>query len=201
MLVKKLDAKTVKELYDKRMKRDFPPSELRPHFSIKSLTEQGNYLFFGFMDGGHIAAYASFAVDPVEKVTLLDYFAVDENMRGTGVGQCFMSELKKMSDELPSDFVLIEVESLETAKTDGQREERERRIRFYEHCGCNRTGVFAYLFGVEYQIMALPLNSDIPSDEAVKNSLERIYEVIVRPLAKLPSAFKKVCRCFYGSAS
>lgn len=199
MLVKKLDIKTVKKLYDKRMKRDFPPNELRPYFSIKSLTEQGNYLFYGFLDGDNIAAYASFAVDSVGSVALLDYFAVDEALRGKGIGQSFIAEFKSIAKELPSSFVLIEVESTESADTSEQVEERERRIRFYEYCGGRKTGVFAYLFGVEYQIMVLPLSGEIPSDETVKKSLERIYEVIVRPLAKLPSAFRKVCRCFYGS--
>ena len=199
MLVKKLDADTVKKLYEEKMKRDFPPNELRPYSSIKSLTKQGNYLFFGLEDGGMSLAYASFATDREQGVTLLDYFAVDESLRGKGIGRSFISELTTRHHDLTSDFVLIEVESTQSAQTEQQAEERERRIRFYEHCGAKRTGVFAYLFGVEYQIMVLPLNAAVPSDETVKSSLESIYEIIVRPLAKLPSAFRKVCRCFYGS--
>lgn len=200
MEIKRLAPEEVKRLYDTNMQRDFPPSELRPYSSISSLTESGNYLCFGCMDGAGVAAYAAFAVTSgAAPAALLDYYAVDESRRGQGVGGRFLSGLRELSPQFGAPYILIEVESVESAETPEQVEERERRIRFYEHCGCEKTDVYSLLFGVEYRILYLPLGDARPADEEVKASLEQVYRLIVPPLAGgTEEAFRRVCRCGFG---
>ena len=48
MEIVKLGLAEMQALYEARMKEDFPPSELRPWSSMRTLTEQGSYLCFGF---------------------------------------------------------------------------------------------------------------------------------------------------------
>ena len=52
---------------------------------------------------------------------------------------------------------MLECESLETAADEKERRLRRRRIRFYERNGCVLTGVKARVFGVEFDILYLPL--------------------------------------------
>lgn len=195
MKIEKLGLSEMRALYDTRMKEDFPPSELRPWHSMETLTQQGNYLCFGYKEGDRVLAYAAFARSP--EAALLDYYAVDASLRGQGVGQRFLVGLKDLSHQFGAPFVLIEVESVETGKTPEEKELRQRRIRFYEHCGCRRSGTGSLLFGVEYQIMYLPLDQVEPQDSQVKESLEQIYRMIVTPLVQGDSRrYEQACRVF-----
>lgn len=195
MKIKELNLEEAKLLYDTKMKRDFPPSELRPFSSVSGLTKQGHYRCFGCMDGEEPAAYAFFAF--TQGAALLDYLAVDEHRRGRGVGKFFLSGLRGMGEEMGAPYFLIEAESVESAVTPEQTEERVRRMRFYEHCGCRKTAVYSLLFGVEYRILYLPLKEVSPTDEEVKEKLHSLYRIIVPPLVgNDPKAYEKVCRCF-----
>ena len=61
---------------------------------------------------------------------------MDSALRGRGIGQKFLRGLRRFSQELDAPFVLVEVESVESARTQEEAETRRRRIRFYERCGC-----------------------------------------------------------------
>lgn len=200
MKIETLNISQLNEIYNSQMKRDFPPSELRPFSSMEYLTEQGLYHSLAYREGDRTLGYALFAEN--ETAALLDYFAVDANCRGQGVGGKFLSGVKEMAGEFTAPYVLIEVESVESAQTAEQIDERERRIRFYKHCGCVPTGVFSFLFGVEYQILILPLTENFtPSDEDVIASLMSIYRLIVPPLVgDDDEKFNEVCRVYHGSA-
>lgn len=195
MEIKQLDQNQVRLLYDTKMKVDFPPSELRPYSSIAGLTQEGKYICFGYMDEQNVAAYAAFAY--CRDAALLDYYAVDQNLRGKGVGGEFLKGIREMSGRFNVPAILIEVESVESAETPQEIEERKRRIHFYLKCGCRETRVYSYLFGVEYQMLYLPLEDLNLSDSQVRDSLEKIYRLIVPPLVDNDQeAFNKVCRCF-----
>lgn len=200
MNIKSLNFEQLNEIYNTRMKIDFPPSELRPFSSMEYLTEQGLYRAFAYGDDVTTLGYALFAEN--KSAALLDYFAVDANCRGQGIGGKFLSGIRAMAGEFTAPYVLIEVESVESAQTQEQIDERERRIRFYKHCGCVPTGVFSFLFGVEYQILILPLAEACePDDTEVFSSLMSVYRMIVPPLVGSDEeSFNEVCRCYYGSA-
>lgn len=196
MEIKELSLDEVKNLYETKMRQDFPPAELRPYRSIHDLSRQGNYLCFGCLENGSVAAYAYFAL--AGRAALLDYLAVDAGLRGRGVGGKFLQGLRNLPGRFAAPGFLIEVESVENAETPEQVEERQRRIRFYLHCGCVETQVYSYLFGVEYRIYYLPLGEAPLSDDEIKSALESVYRIIVPPLVEEgEEAYREVCRCYF----
>lgn len=196
MEIRELSLQEMEKLYGERMEADFPPEELRPFSSIRELTGEGKYKSFGCFEEG-LGAYGTFAFLPGRSGVLLDYFAVDARRRGQGIGTRGLRMLGEAARGLGAGFLLIEVESLESAETPAQTEERTRRIRFYNGFGCRETAVYSWLFGVEYQILVLPLGDRMPGADEVQESLEQVYRVIVPPLVgESEEAYAQVCRCF-----
>ncbi len=199
MTIEAICEEELKALYDTRLRADFPPDELRPYSNMEYLLQRGMYRCLAFREQKETAAYALFI--HTEGAALLDYFAVDPALRGQGVGSRFLSELKHVSSEFKVSYVLIEVESLESAETPEQTLERQRRLRFYQNCGCVPTEVYSFVFGVEYQILLLPLQEGAaPTPEEVRASLEKLYRIFITPLVGGDeAAYQKVCRCFFRS--
>ncbi len=179
MNIQKLEIPQLEKLYHAHMEKDFVPQELRPWHSVERLTEQGCYAAFACCEAG----------------VLLDYFAVVPQLRGKGVGSRFFRELRGVFPQFEASCVFIEVESLESACSPEEREVRRRRIRFYQRCGCEGTPIFAHLFGVEYQILAFPLEGQLPSPEELEAALMRIYQVVI-PRSGKGERGSKVCRIY-----
>ncbi len=196
MNIEAIGAEELKELYETRLREDFPPSELRPYSNMLYLLERNAYRCFVYREAGKVLAYALFAVR--DGAVLLDYLAVDPACRGKGVGSAFLAGLGRVSQQFGGTYVLIEAESLESAKTDAETEERRRRLRFYQHCGCRAAGFFSLLFGVEYQILVLPLSEGAdPSPQEAMAALESLYRMIVPPIVGGDEeAYRQACRCF-----
>lgn len=195
MELKLLDLEELRALYRRRLREDFPPAELRPFSSMEYLMNKGAYRCFEAREEGRPLGYALCAVEQ-GGAALLDYFAVEPYLRGQGVGSRFLRELKALDFGVP--YLLIEAESLESAQTPAETEERSRRLRFYRRCGCAGTPVFSLLFGVEYQILVLPLRApSLPGPAEVQAALEKIYRGIVPPMVEYDEeAFRQVCRVF-----
>ena len=193
MNIQKLEIPQLEKLYHAHMEKDFVPQELRPWYSVERLTEQGCYAAFACQEEGRLVAYAAFAC--CEAGVLLDYFAVVPQLRGKGVGSRFFRELRGVFPQFEASCVFIEVESLESACSPEEREVRRRRIRFYQRCGCEGPPIFAHLLGVEYQILAFPLEGQLPSPEELEAALMRIYQVVIPRLGKGERG-SKVCRIY-----
>lgn len=196
MKLESLSEKELKVLYHERLREDFPPDELRPFSSMQYLLKQNAYRCFAYRENGKIIAYAMLILS--RGAALLDYFAVAPERRGQGVGSEFLRELKKISREFQAPYVLIEAESEDSAETPEQLTERRRRFKFYKNCGCLLTPVFSFLFGVEYQILLLPLGGALPDSEIVKENLENLYRVIISHFTgDDEAAFQRVCKCYW----
>lgn len=191
-----LSEKELEALYHRRLREDFPPDELRPFSSMQYLLRENAYRCFVYRENGNICAYAMLIVS--HGAALLDYFAVVPELRGQGIGSQFLAELKTISQEFDVPYVLIEAESVESAETPEHLTKRQRRFRFYKNCGCLSTSVFSLLFGVEYQILLLPISdNDLPDSGTVKNNLENLYRVIISHFTGgSEAAFQKVCKCY-----
>ena len=195
MKLELLSEKELEALYHERLREDFPPDELRPFSSMQHLLKQDAYRCFAYRENGNICAYAMLILS--QGAALLDYFAVTPNRRGQGIGSRFLAELKTISQEFDVPYVLIEAESTDSSETPEQLTERQRRLRFYKNCGCVLTPVYSLLFGVEYQILLLPLRDACPGSETVKENLENLYRVIVAHFTGGDeAAFRKVCKCY-----
>ena len=182
--MKRLDLEILEKLYETRMVHDFPKNELRPYRSFQQLTKENHYVSYGYIDdAGEILAYACFAVLPKEKAVLLDYYAVDKRQRGTGIGSAFIRQFREAMAPV-ADHMLLEVESVNTAKDDADAEMRRHRIRFYEKNHSHLTGVRSRLMGVEFNVMCTPFTERRMSDARIQEELQKFYRFILAPILK-----------------
>ena len=152
MTLRALDEAHLRLLYANQMRRDFPESELKPLESILALRGRGEYDALAAYDDGMFVAYAMVYRPKDGRTLLLDYLAVEPDMRGRGAGQTLLSALRRHYAGR-AECLMIECERPKAAPDEAQA---RRRIRFYEHAGAQMTNVRVWLFEVEYSILVLP---------------------------------------------
>ena len=156
--LKSLDDMQIGMLYEERMRRDFPPSELKRLSSILSMREKGIYDVLGAFMDDVMVAYALMYRDLSARVVLLDYLAVDQPYRRQGIGSELLAQLR-VHYASTSDVLLIECERPKAAPDE---DEARKRIRFYTKAGAELTKVRIWLFNVEYSILVLPCEGNVP---------------------------------------
>ena len=129
----------VRELYE----RAFPKSEKKPFSLMEKKCTEGSMEIYAIADGEDFLGLAIFILDG--RLALLDYLAIDEDRRGGGIGSEMLREVKRL---YPDRVLLLEIEDPDEEGADN-REERVRRLGFY-----NRNGLFPMdykvsLFGVQ----------------------------------------------------
>lgn len=176
MLYKKASLQEIEEIYNMHMKKDFPPAELKPINAIKYSVENGWYVMYLAYDEEGVKGYACVA-DCGDKIGFLDYFAVVEKYRSTGVGTTFLKQLKTLG----FDYIILETESVESAKNSREDSIRKRRIAFYKRSGCIDTGCMYNVFGVEYNVF-INKNAELTHDFMAKllSAYEYAYAAILR---------------------
>lgn len=184
-----LNAAQTKDVYDRWMKRDFPPEELKPYNSMAQMMAKGWYEPLALMgeDTGGMAAYAFQTVMPGCRCALLDYFAVLPDLRGKGAGTAALGALAAHYAGR-MDALIIECEHPAEAP---DPEVARRRIGFYLRAGARTTAIESRLFGVRYLVLALPCG-DGADDAAVNADLRRIYRMTV------PEPYYRGNVIFYG---
>ena len=187
--VQELNLNEIKEIYYSYMQEAFPQSELRPYANIEMLTLKGNYICYGLYEDDKLLAYAYFSRTEDGRYSLLDYYAVLKELRGTGIGSRFFPLLREKMHDM--DGVLIEVESVESTDNEDEKALRRRRIAFYEKNGCVMTHVKCLLYGVDFCIMMLPIQKAVPDDAHVLSELERIYHTMFDD-----ALYSRVCHPF-----
>jgi len=184
LTLKNLDDAQISMLYENKMRRDFPPSELKKLSSILSMRKRGVYDVLGAYQDDVFVAYALMYRDISARVVLLDYLAVDEPYRRRGIGSALLLQLKAYYSS-KSDVLLIECERPKAAPDEvGAR----KRISFYMRSGAELTPVRIWLFGVEYSILVLPCSKELPVRDWAEQMLalyrqmlpEELYEKNVR---------------------
>lgn len=83
-----------------------------------------------------------------EDLVLLDYFAICGEKRGQGLGG---RSLRALQEKYRGKRFFLEVESLKVLADN--IEERRRRKQFYLNNGMKELGVYAKLFGVEFELL------------------------------------------------
>ncbi len=169
-------------LYDNFIEPYFPEKEKKPLSSIKRMMEIGLYRVLYLKKNDSIGAAAFLTTYENGKSYLLDYLAVDKNLRSGGLGGILLSECVKQTDGKP---IIIETESVEHAKDDRQREKRNRRNSFYQKNGAVSTGVMTCIFGMIYDNWLLfdvkkgSDNLQFSKRERMIAELENIYRFMV----------------------
>lgn len=194
--IRLFSAEEVRIIYETRMKKDFPASELRPLKSIEALMSLGNSFMLSYEESDEVLAYALFTKSDNSPFALLDYFAVSENKRGAGIGGKFMAALEGKLSSRKIFGIVIEVESPDKAKDEDDLLMRERRIAFYEKAGCKISNVRSHLFGVDYNLMYRCFADGLLADEDIEHILKDIYYTIHSPYIKSKKTYGLFAKVF-----
>ena len=124
----------------------FPASEKKPFSMIVKMHRKGASDVWRFTRNGKFAGII--ITINGEEYILLDYLAVDQKQRGTGIGT---EILQLMRSHYVGKGVFLEIESV--YEDCDNKAERIRRKHFYEKCGMTSMEVFVWLFGVKMELM------------------------------------------------
>lgn len=179
--VRELNNKEITFLYDTYMRQDFPADELKPLSHIIKSVEEGYGFSLGLYEEERLAGYAVFILCEETKCALLDYFAILPDRRGEGLGhRAFLLFDTYFKENLPLvEGLYIESERVAAAKNEKQRLTRERRIAFYESCGCEMTGLRSVLFGVDYSVLYMRMGNS--AQGASLAALDALYRRMFKP--------------------
>ena len=171
-----LNAAQTKDVYDRWMKTDFPPEELKPYDGMAKMMAKGWYEPLALVDEetGEMRAYAFQTVVPGCRCALLDYFAVLPALLGKGAGTAALGALAAHYAGR-MDALIIECEHPACAPDPAAA---RRRVGFYLRAGARPTAMESLLFGVRYQIYALPCGG-AESDADIRADLETLYRTMV----------------------
>lgn len=133
------------EIYNLYQKA-FPASEKKPFSIIRRKWKEGKTDIWRFERGGKFAGLI--ITINGENHILIDYLAVAESQRGTGIGT---EILQLMRQQYAGKGVFLEIESV--YEDSSNKAERIRRKHFYEKCGMESMEVFVWLFGVKMELM------------------------------------------------
>lgn len=142
----------IRILYQFQLTRDFPPSELKSLSAMMNLRERGEYDVLEARENGRFIAYALIYKPGKGRILLLDYLAVEPEIRCRGYGHQLLETLKRYYAQ-EADCLMIECER---PKASPDVEEARRRIRFYQNAEAVLTNVRVWLFEVEYSILVMP---------------------------------------------
>lgn len=159
-----LTANELTRVYLDEMRRDFPPTELKPLSVILNSEAAGEAHTWGVFDGETLVAYLLMVHPKGASAVLLDYFAVLPQYRASGIGGRLLAKLPEKEENAA---ILIESELPEKADDPVMA---VRRLGFYARCGARDIGWTEKLFGASwFRILALSARSApaMSADEVV----------------------------------
>ncbi|MCD7918838.1 MAG: GNAT family N-acetyltransferase [Clostridiales bacterium] len=174
-VLKKIGLDELRIIYKEHIREDFPRGERRPFFCMEKLQKAGQYDCYGYYRDDNLIAYACYILTQNGSYALLDYFAVVPELRGKGIGSEFLRSLN--GNVSAKCGVFIEAESPDSAKTEEERQTRERRIHFYPSNGAERTNSKCLLFGVDYNILFISTCDAVDTQEKgnQRHAVEELY--------------------------
>lgn len=166
-----LTANELTRVYLDEMRRDFPPTELKPLSVILNSEAAGEAHTWGVFDGETLVAYLLMVHTKGASAVLLDYFAVLPQYRASGIGAKLLAKLPEKEE---SAAILIESELPEKADDPAMA---VRRLGFYARCGARDIGWTEKLFGASwFRILALSARSvPVLSADEVVDALADCY--------------------------
>lgn len=166
--MEKLSLKDFDEAYQ-LFEKAFDPAELRPYEKMKILYLEEEFVIYGIRQDERIIG--ALIVWEFEDFVYLENFAVDETLRGHGIGQKFLTEIKTM---YLHQLIVLEVEEPVDDITN-------RRIHFYER---NQFVLNPYHFiqpalrtnanRVELMLMSYPETVSVYTFDRLKKQLFRV---------------------------
>lgn len=133
--------------------RAFPASERKPFSMIVSMHRRGKTDVWCFFRDGRFAGFA--ATINGDGLILIDYLAVEERLRGQGIGT---QALEALCAAYPGCGLFVEIESPYEQSAD--RAARVRRKAFYGRCGFVPSRTMADVFGVRMELLCCRCSVD-----------------------------------------
>ena len=189
-MIRRLEINELKSIYHTHMKKDFPGNERRPFFLLKKLHKNGRYVCLVYEEESQIIAYATFIHDESITSVLLDYFAVDERHRSRGVGSKFIPLLCEYWSKKAG--IIAECETPVSANNENDKKLRQRRIDFYLRAGAENTTARWRMFGVDYNVLILPISPDY-TELDVTYDLARLYSLSL-PISLRPLFVRRILK-------
>lgn len=179
--IKRLNKSEIGHIYHTYMKTDFPSDELKPLSHITKSMDAGYGFSLGIYDGEELAGYSVFILCEETRCALLDYFAILKDRRGGGLGHRAFSLFETyFKENLPRvDGLYIESERISAAENEQQRLTRQRRIAFYQSCGCEMTALRSVLFGVDYSVLYRTFRKQ--GQGTSQDALDALYRKMFKP--------------------
>ena len=173
MEFRELSRHEIADIYGTHMQIDFPPAELKPLELLLRRYDDGIYFARGlFSEDGRLLSYALFF--RAEGYVLLDYFAVDAQLRGGGIGSRTLVYIGEMP-ELREAALLLEAEDPDFAAGEADIEKRRHRLSFYARAGVVDTGLRSRVFGVDYRV----LSPSGVSAEGARSGMAALYHALL----------------------
>lgn len=195
----KMNQKEITDIYESRMRYDFPVTELKPLENMIDMMERGVYECLLVSENSEPVGYALVLILNDFPYGLLDYLGVFSEKRNQGYGSRILSAL---ADYYKDRKLIIESEYPKDAPDEQMA---ERRIGFYQRNGAVKTGVESRIYGVHFVNFILLDKADqlnpmqniefsntedsklhfsenenlIPSAETVLNILSRLYQGMI----------------------
>lgn len=153
----------VKDLYENA----FPASEKKPFSMILKKREEGLAEILSIEDENK--QFCGLLITALYKdLVLIDYFAIDEESRGSGIGS---EALKIFCNRYGNKRIFLEIESTVSDKEE-DHDIKIRRKHFYQRNGFGCMPYLVLLFGVEMEIMTY--NGKVSYDE-YHELLDKVY--------------------------
>ena len=172
---RKLNEKELTRVYLDEMRRDFPPSELKPLSMILNSEASGAAHTWGVFDGETLAAYLLMVRPAGSNMSLLDYFAVLPAYRAKGLGAQLLAALPQY--ERSAQAILIESECPDKAEDEAMA---VRRLGFYARCGARDTGFTEHLFDAWFRILVMPCpDAGTFADRQAVDALVNCYRKVI----------------------
>ncbi len=146
MTVRSVASEREWRLLEKLYTEAFPDNERKPFGMIREKHRENRTDVWVIEDGGEFSGLA--ITMNSDELVLLDYYAVSAEKRGNGLGS---AALRALYEKYRGKKFFLEVESI--AVPADNMEERRRRKQFYLNNGMRELGVYARLFGVEFELL------------------------------------------------
>lgn len=165
--------KEIHTLYE----RAFPECERKPFWLIRLKNKQGKADMWYLKENDTFAGLA--ITMNAKNLVLLDYFAIDENLRGKGVGS---EALKALQAYYSGRQFFLEIESV--YEDCGNLSQRQRRKQFYEKNGMTEMNLMVHLFGTNMEVLGYGCSLDFEEYRSVyrhaygkklANKIKRVY--------------------------
>ena len=184
ILITKVGLEKAVEIFKNKVMNDFLEDEIPPLFVFEKCIKEGTLECYMYEHDGEESGYI--VTRKRDDLVFLLVLAIDEKMRGKGLGNAMVEEFKDSVKDRK--IILLEAENPEATDDEKEKITRKKRIRFYEKLGFKVNENLKYLLvDIDYKILYYFLDNSgktLETKDAMEY-MEKIYEGVLRDRTKL----------------